>query len=273
MEGELDAQVTLANMGIVELRTGHLRQAEELLRTAYQRERSLAGDSAAVASAMGWYGEVLTLADRAAEALPIAKQAVDLGRRYAGASSPVAMQNLLFLGDAYSAGGEAKEARATWVSDREAALNQYGPQNLATLRAQLALAHLDFKQGDPAGARAQLASLVPALRNLGTRGEPYLAQALQYVGEIELASRNPAAAVEALSEAVTILNRLSASGWTTAVARERLGEALSGARRAGAADELHQAVKVLNAELGPGHPETVRANTALRALVKATPGL
>jgi tetratricopeptide (TPR) repeat protein len=271
-ENELDAQVTLANLGIVEFRTGDLRQAEDLLRTAYERERSLAGDSAAVASAMGWYSEVLSLTGRADQALPIAKQAVDLATRFAGRSSPVALQCLLFLGDAYLGHGDLKEARAALVGDREAALGQYGPKNLTTLRVQLALANLDFKQGDVAGARIQLTSILPMLRELGIRGEQALAQALAYLGEIDLAGGSPAAALVSLREALPICNRLSASAWYTGVVHERLGEALAVAHQPGAADELHQALSLLNARLGPEHAETVRANTALRALEKATPG-
>ena len=44
----IDAQIIVANMGTLELRTGHLKEAEVLLKSSVERERSLAGDSAAV---------------------------------------------------------------------------------------------------------------------------------------------------------------------------------------------------------------------------------
>jgi hypothetical protein len=116
--------------------------------------------------------------------------------------------------------------------------------------------------------------LVPAiaqLRDLGKRGEAVLAQGLQYLGEIDFAAGNPAAAAESLREAVSILSRYAATGWNMAVARERLGEALLALRQPGAADELNQAVSVMSREVGPDHAEVVRAKTALRALDKATP--
>jgi serine/threonine protein kinase/tetratricopeptide (TPR) repeat protein len=270
LQDELESQVMLGNMGILEYRTGHLRAAEGLLRSAYQRERALGGDSPAVAWTMGFYGEVLTLTGRSAQGLPISQEAVDLAKRYAGPSSPVTLQHLLFLSDAQFATGDAKGARASLLTDRDAALAQYGPNHLNTLRAEVFLANSSFRQGDPAGARQQLQGAIVRLRGLGALGAAVLAQALQYLGEIDLASGKPAAAAESLRESLSILNRFAALGWNTAAVRERLGEALAGLRQPEAADELNQALRVLNAELGPEHPETARARTALRALDKAT---
>jgi hypothetical protein len=271
LDGELDTQIIVGNMGALEFRTGHLREAEGLLRTAYQSERTLAGDSAAVSAVMGLYGEVLTLTGRNAQSLRIANEAVDLATRYAGPSSPVALQNLLFLADAQAADGDAHGARATLTRDRDAALAQYGPKHLATLRARMFLANLVFRQGDPGSARAELVATIAQLRELGGRADAVLAQSLQYLGEIDLSAGKPTVAAESLREAISILSRFAASGWNIGAARMRLGEALIALREPEAADELHQAVNILSAELGPQHAETVRANTALRALGKATP--
>jgi tetratricopeptide (TPR) repeat protein len=271
LESELDAQITLGNMGILEYRTGHLREAEGLLRNAYEQERALAGDSAAVARVMGLYGEVLTLTGRIAQGLPIAREAVDIAKRYAGASSPVALQNMLFLSDAQSATADGKGARATLVADRDAALAQYGLKHLATLRAQMALANLTYRQGDSVGGRVQLVATIAQLRDLGARAESTLAEALQYLGELDLSVGKPADAAESLHEATSILGRFAASGWNIAVAWERLGEALSAAGQPGATDALNQAIRILSAELGEEHTETARAKSALRALDKATP--
>jgi tetratricopeptide (TPR) repeat protein len=271
LEAELDAQIILGNMGTLEYRTGHLREAEGLLRNAYQQERALAGDSAAVAAVMGLYGEVLILTGRSAQGLPITREAVDIATRYAGASSPVALQNMLFLSDAQFSTADAQGARATLVADRDAALAQYGPKHPAALRAQMALAHLTYRQGDSAGGRAQLVATIAQVRDLGARAHSTLAQALQYLGEIDLSVGKPVEAAESLREAVAILGRFAASGWNIAVARERLGEALSAGGQPGAAEALNQAVRVLSAELGEEHMETVRAKSALRALDKATP--
>jgi hypothetical protein len=271
LQAELDAQIILGNMGTLEYRTGRLREAEGLLRNAYEHERALAGDSAAVAAVMGLYGEVLTLTGRSSQGLPIAREAVAIATRYAGASSPVALQNMLFLSDAQFATADMRAARATLVADHDAARAQYGPQHLGTLRAQMALANLTYREGDSAGARAQLVATIAQLRDLGARGESSLAQALQYLGETDLSAGKPAEAAESLREAISILRRFAASGWNIAVARERLGEALGAAGQPGAAEALNQAVSILSAELGDEHAETVRARSALQALDKAMP--
>jgi tetratricopeptide (TPR) repeat protein len=271
LETELDAQIILGNMGTLEFRTGHLRQAEGLLRNAYEQERVLAGDSAAVAAVMGLYGEVLILTGRSAQGLSVAREAVAIATRYAGTSSPVALQNMLFLSDAQYATADAKGARATLLADHDAALAQYGPKHLITLRSQMALANLAYRQGNSFGGRAQLVATIAQMRDLGTRADSSLAQALQYLGEIDLSAGKPADAAESLREAVTILGRFAVSGWNIALARERLGEALSAAGQPGAAESLNQAVRLLSAELGDEHAETIRAKSALRALDKATP--
>ena len=67
---ELDAQIISGNIGGLEVRTGHLREAEPMLVDAIQHERELAGNSGAVASAMGAYGRLLALTDRLDRAVP-----------------------------------------------------------------------------------------------------------------------------------------------------------------------------------------------------------
>jgi hypothetical protein len=261
LDNELDAQIVLGNMGTLEFRTGHLREAEGLLKDATEHERALAGDSAAVSAVMGLYGEVLTLTNRGVLALPIAIEAVDLATRYAGAASPVAVRNRLFLSDAQLVTGHAEAARATAAAVYDESLAQYGPNHLSTLTAQTGVAHLEFKQGDAAGARTQLVVAAAQLRALGGRADVVLSQVLQYLGEIDLAAGRPADAIVPLQEGVALLARFAESGWNLALLRERLAEALIGAKRPGAADVLSQAVSVLSLQLGDSHPETVRART------------
>jgi hypothetical protein len=267
LDGELDAQIVLGNMGTLEFRTGHIREAEGLLKDATEHERALAGDSAAVSAVMGLYGEVLTLTNRGVQALPVAIEAVDLATRYAGVASPVAVRNRLFLADAQLATGDVKAARATSVAVYDTSLAQYGPNNLATLSAQTSVANLKFRQGDLAGARAQLVAAATQLRDLGGRADSVLSQVLQYLGEIDLAAGRPADAIVPLQEGVTLLARFAGSGWNLALLRERLGEALIAARRPGAADVLNPALSVLSAQLGDTHPETIRARTVAEAQI------
>jgi predicted Ser/Thr protein kinase len=265
---ELDAQIILGNMGTLEYRTGHLLQAESLLRDAYQHERALAGDSAAVAAVMGYYGELLSETNRAPQAESVLQEASDLGARYAGVSSPLAVQNRLFLGEAQLLAGDTAAAQATLSADHDAAVAQYGPKNPLSLRSQVALARLRLAQGDLSGASVRLVAVIADIRSVGVRAEPILAQALQALADVDLAEGKVAEAIGSLREAIQLRGRLSSSGWQMAVARERLGEALAVDGQSGAPESLQQAVSGLSASLGEAHPETKRARDALRRTVK-----
>ena len=262
----LDAQIIFGNTGTLELRTGHLREAEPLLRNAFERERALAGDSAAVAAAMGYYGKLLTITNRRTQSVATLQEAAALGTHYAGDSSPLALQNRLFLGEAQLAAGDITAARATFQAVHAAALEQYGPSHVLTLRAALASARVDLADGHADAARAQLLQVVAALRRLGPQAEANLTEALVALGETELARGQPQEARAPLAEAVLLLGKGAPQSWDLAVARERLGEALAASGDGGARTLLQQAAGTLQAQLGPKHPQTLRARRALQAM-------
>lgn len=259
----LDAQIILGNTGTLELRTGHLREAEPLLRGAFERERALAGDSAAVAAAMGYYGKLLSITNRGAQAVSTLREAAALGERYAGASSPLALQNRLFLGEAQLEAGHVAEASGTLEAVHTAAREQYGPSHVLTQRAALALARVDLAEGHTDSARTQLLQVVAALRGLGPPAEANLAEALVALGETELTQGHPQAARASFAEAVALRAKDGAQSWDLAEARERLGEALAALRDGGSRAVLQQAARTLEMLLGANHPETLRARRAL----------
>jgi non-specific serine/threonine protein kinase/serine/threonine-protein kinase len=270
---ELDAQIVLGNTGTLEMRTGHLREAEGLLRDAYEHERALAGNSAAVAAVMGYYGELLAETNRADQAVPILQEASDLAARYAGASSPVAVQNRMLLGEAQLTAGDLAKARSTLIADHEGALAQYGPTHLMTIRTQVSLARLALAQGDDATASATALAAADTLRTLGRRGAPSLADALQTLADAQLALGAPAQAIAPLREAIGLRAQYANGAWQLQQARERLGEALAATHQAGAVPLLQQAAAGLASTVGPRHPETARARVALaRAQAAAQPG-
>ncbi|HJS90244.1 MAG TPA: tetratricopeptide repeat protein, partial [Steroidobacteraceae bacterium] len=258
----LDAQIVLGNTGTLELRTGDLRAAEPLLKGAFERERALAGDSAAVAAAMGYYGKLLSIVHRP-EAEAVLKEAAALGARYAGERSPLALQNELFLGEAQLEAGELSAAGETLAAYHAAALEQYGPMNALTQRAALALARLDLAAGRAQAAGARLLEVVATLRRLGPPAEANLAEALVALGEVDLAQGRPREARAPLAEAVALREQEGPLSWDLAQARERLGEALAGTGDSGARALLQQAISALNAQLGAEHRETRRARRAL----------
>jgi non-specific serine/threonine protein kinase/serine/threonine-protein kinase len=257
----IDAQIIVANMGTLELRAGHLNEAEQLLKSAIDHERALAGDSAAVAAALGYYGKVLCVTNRIEPSLTALREASDLAVRYAGATSPVALQNRLFLGEAQLAAGDARGASATLGAAHDAALAQYGAAHVLTLRTQLALAESAAAAG--ADVRAELQSVVAGFRHLGATAETSLAQALLALGEVQMNQGQLAQAQATFKEAVTLREKWPGDRWESAEARERLGESLAKGSGDTASDLLKNAARDLETELGTAHPETVRAKSAL----------
>ena len=264
---ELDAQIVLGNMGALELRTGRLPEAETMLREASRRQRALAGNSAAVASVLGNYGRLLSITNRTAQALPILSEATGLAAQYAGPSSPVSVQNRLFLGEAQLEAGDETAARITLTADHAAAVAQYGPNNIMTLRTQMALARLLVAEGHSSEAQAKLVEAIPALRHNGIQASGELVQALQSLGEALLGEGQARQAIVPLREAVSLGEQANvAAPWELAVSRERLGEALAADGDPQAHDLLQQALVGLKSQLGATHPQTVRAEHALQSI-------
>lgn len=258
----IDAQIIMANTGTLELRSGHLKAAEVLLKSSFERERSLAGDSAAVAAAMGYYGKLLSITNRNEPAISVLLDATALGERYAGAASPLAIQNRLFLGEAQLAIGDQQKAGVTLSAAHDAALAEYGASHPLTLRSQLALAQL-AAAGNDEKAQGQLRATVEGMRKLGAQGESNLAQALEALGEGQSRLGRLDQASATLKEAVAIREKSPDDLWELAQARERLGEALLMAGDPAAPDLLKQAAHDLESQLGADHPQTLRAKQAL----------
>jgi predicted Ser/Thr protein kinase len=262
----LDAQIIIANTGTLELRNGHLKEAEVLLKSSIERERSLAGDSAAVAAATGYYGKLLSITNRNEPAISVLREATDLAVRYAGPSSPLTIQNRIFLGEAQLAIGDQQQAKVTLQAAHDAALSQYGPAHPLALRSQLALAQWAAAASDYEAAQAQLQPAVDGLRKLGAQGESNLAQALESLGDVELKQGNTASATAALQEAVALREKYPDDIWELAEVRERLGEALATSGSAAAPPLLKRAAQDLESQLGANHPQTLRAKAALARL-------
>jgi eukaryotic-like serine/threonine-protein kinase len=259
----IDAQIIVANTGTLELRSGHLKAAEVLLKSSFERERSLAGDSAAVAAAMGYYGKLLSITNRNEPAISVLLDATALGERYAGTGSPLAIQNRLFLGEAQFAIGDKQKAGVTLTAAHDAALAQYGAGHPLTLRSEMALAQLAAAAGNDEKAQVQLRATVEGMRKLGAQGESNLAQALESLGDGASRLGRLEEASATLKEAVAIREKSPDDLWELAQARERLGEALLKAGDPAAPDLLKKAAHDLESQLGADHPQTLRAKEAL----------
>jgi tetratricopeptide (TPR) repeat protein len=183
---ELEAQIVSANMGSLEVRTGHLSDAETTLRGAIQHERALAGNSAAVAAALGYYGKLFSLTGRPAQAVPTLEEATKLATQYTTPTSPVTVQNRLFLGEAQLLAGDREAARATLEENYQVALAHYGANHPLTLRIELAQARLLLATGHAADAQSLLTAIIPGLRSNGAQTVEELRQAVTLIHPTQL---------------------------------------------------------------------------------------
>lgn len=259
----IDAQIIVANTGTLEMRAGHLREAEVLLKSSVERERALAGDSAAVAAAMSYYGRILAVTNRGDAAVSVLRESVAMASRYAGPDSPVAIQARTFLGEALLANGARQEAATVLTQAHDAALAHYGPANPFTFRVQIGTGLLAASQGNFQAAEQQLTEVVAGLRKFGAPSASNLSMALEELGTVDSELGRNAEAEAALREAVSIRETNPDDLWELAQARERLGEALAKSGSPAAPALLKKASADLEAQLGANHPQTLRAKAAL----------
>jgi tetratricopeptide (TPR) repeat protein len=263
---DLDALVILGNTGTLAFRSGRVREAEEILATAYRKQRALAGDSAAVAAAMGLHGAALRIRGKAGDALPILDEALAMAVKFTGPASPLAVQNRLFRAEALSANGAVPAARRALRENFDIARAQYGETHVLALRMRLALARLELTANAPRAAADQVRELLPQLEALKGPSAAFQAHARVVLGDALLRLGEPGLAIEPLRAAVSQRESMLWSGsWELAEARARLGEALLRTGDPAGGALLQAAVEALSAELGPDHAEARRAAAALAA--------
>jgi tetratricopeptide (TPR) repeat protein len=263
-----DAQITMANSGILELRMGHLPVAEALLAGSAARERSLSGETAALADAMGYYGKLLSITGRNQPAINLLREAAGVASRTAGTDSPMALQIRLFLGETLASGGDLAAANDTLNDVRVAALAKFGEAHALTLASQVDLAQVAAQDGSYDKAESKLTAAIAGLRQLGPGYETNLAHALETLGDVELLAEHFQQANAVFREAIVIRERTSSDLWELARARERLGEALVRGHADDETELLERSTADLESQLGASHPETIRAKAAL-ALARA----
>ncbi|HTD72493.1 MAG TPA: serine/threonine-protein kinase [Steroidobacteraceae bacterium] len=259
----IDAQIIVANTGTLEMRAGHLREAEHLLKSSVERERALAGDSAAVAAAMSYYGRILSVTNRNEAAISVLREAIDMAGRYTGPDSPVTIQARVFLGEALLANGAHAEATSMLTKAHDTSVAHYGVAHPLTLRTEIAVGLLAMSDGNNQLAEQQLTEAVAGLRKLGAQSAAMLAMALESLGSVDSAEGHTAEAEALLREAVSIREKTPDDIWELAQAQERLGEALAKSGNTGAAAMLKKAGSDLESQLGANHPQTLRARLAL----------
>lgn len=261
---DLDALVMLGNTGTLAYRTGRTREAEQILKTAFEKQSALAGESAAVAAAMGLYGASLDAHGHAADAVTALRKAVDLAGKFAGPDSPLTIQNQLFLGEALSANGERDSAQRLVAETIARAGTKFGESHVLTLRARLSQARIANASGRHAEAAASLESLSSELSKLGAAAQLHLALALVTRGDALLRMGKAAEAIPVLERAVAAREQFVWSGsWQLAEPRMLLGAALHATGDARGRALVEQSIPVLTDQLGADHPLAQRARAVL----------
>ena len=256
---DLDALVMLANTGTLAYRTGRIKEAQQILGTAFRKQRALAGDSAAVAAAMGLYGAALNVLGNSDEAVTTLREAVGLAEKFSGPASPLTLQNRLFLGEALNASGDRAGAAQFVAETMRRARAQFGEGHILSLRAGISQARLANASGKYADASASLDGVIAALTKLGPPAELQLGQALVVKGDALIGLGQSAQAASVLERAVAIRERLLWAGsWELAEARALLGMALKGSDPGRGRALLDQSIPVLHEQLGERHALTVR---------------
>lgn len=261
---DVPALVMRANVGTLSYRVGRIADAERELKHAFEAQRALSGDSAAVAASMGQYGSLQTALGRADQAVAILEQASLMAEKFTARGSALHVQNRTFLAEALAASGEGQ--RAARVVDETLALarKQFGDDHFFTHRVRLAQARLSAAQKPNTRSLAALADVTTKLRSSGPAAQLALAQALVAQGETLTHLRRPADALPLLEEAVSLREQVMwDQSWELAEARARLAEAQLATGHSTAKQLLQTSLTTLKSQLGPNHPQTTRARNAL----------
>jgi eukaryotic-like serine/threonine-protein kinase len=261
---DLAALIMHANVGTLSLRVGRLDDAERELKHAFESQRALAGDSAAVAASMGHYGSLLAALGRADEALPLLEEAERMAVKFTAPASALHVQSRIHLAEAHLAAGQERRAADIIGETFEMARKQFGPAHLYTQRVQLAKTRLLVARNPPEQTLAELAGLTGKLRTHGPAAQLPLAQALLLQGDLLVKQRRAIEALPLLEEAVRLREQtMWPQSWELAEARARLGEALIAAGKPQGRQLIEQSVATLHEQLGPDHPQTLRARRAI----------
>jgi serine/threonine protein kinase/tetratricopeptide (TPR) repeat protein len=261
---DVPALVMRANVGTLSYRVGRVADAERELKHAFEGQRALSGDSAAVAASMGQYGSLQTALGRPDQAIPILEEAARMAEKFTATGSALHVQNRTFLAEAHAAAGHPKDANQ--IADEALALarKQFGDDHLFTQRARLAKARLATKQQPFAAASAELADVITKLRAGGPAAQLALGQALVAQGELLIQNGHATEAAPVLEEAVKLRERVMwEQSWELAEARARLGEAQVAAGKPEGKDLIQQSLATMESQLGPDHPQTQRVRRAI----------
>ncbi len=171
-----DALNTLNNWASAELGRGKPEVAAELFSRAMSLRRELYGESAALAAMQSNLGKTLTKLGRAAEAIPLLREAVSMGKTHAGPTSVLAVSAQLGLADALSAEKQTAEARGLLDTLQPELEASYGKAHLLGALLEVSRARNQHADGQQQAALNTLDAAAKRLEALGAAGTPHLKQ-------------------------------------------------------------------------------------------------
>jgi serine/threonine protein kinase/tetratricopeptide (TPR) repeat protein len=261
---DVPALVMRANVGTLSYRVGRIADAERELKHAFEGQRAIAGDSAAVAASMGQYGSLQTALGRPDRAIPILEEASRMAEKFTARGSALHVQNQTFLAEAHAAAGRSRQAAQMADEALTLARKQFGEDHFFAHRARLAKARLTANQQPFEKANAELADVITKLRAGGPAAQLALGQALVAQAELLMQNSRAAEAAPLLEEAVKLRGQVMwEQSWELAEARARLGEAQVATGKPEGKQLIEQALATLESQLGPDHPQTSRARRAI----------
>lgn len=261
---DVPALVMRANVGTLSYRVGRLADAERELQHAYEGQRAISGDSAAVAASMGQYGSLQTALGHSDRAIPILEEAAHMAEKFTARGSSLHVQNQTFLAEAHAASGPPQRADQIMEETLALARKQFGEDHFFTQRARLAKARLAAARKPQSSSSNELADIITRLRASGPAAQLALTQALVTQGELLTKQGRAAEAIPLLEESVKLRERVMwDQSWELAEARARLGEAQLAAGKPEGKQLIEQSLAILESQLGPDHPQTARARRAI----------
>lgn len=172
-----DALNTLNNWAAAEARLGRPAEAVDIMQRALALRRELYGPSAAMAALMNNLGKTLSQLDRHEEAIPLLREAIDMGRIHAGGDTgPIAVSASLGLADALTGVGQAQRALDLIDQVQARVLNGYGTDHLFAAMVDISRARSHHARGESGASRVSLAQARSTLVALGPAGAGLLQQ-------------------------------------------------------------------------------------------------
>jgi non-specific serine/threonine protein kinase/serine/threonine-protein kinase len=172
-----DALNTLNNWAAVEARLSRPQVAIGIMEDALALRRELYGPSAAMAALMNNLGKTLSQLARHEEAIPLLREAIEMGRIHAGGETgAIALAASLGLADALSGSGHPQRAWELIDEVGPGILETYGSAHVLSAMLDISRARAHHAGGAVAAAQAALAQARSGLVALGPAGAGALQQ-------------------------------------------------------------------------------------------------